>query len=443
VSETRPGLGLPGDDAARSALWWTADMPKSRGRRNQRGGKKPIRRSPRPPRRCDLMLRDARQITGLADPLQAEVWASGWLGQAWLNAPMGERDAEHQLCMQVCGRACTTPSPHALAAVAALARVAPATEVTMLTETIDILAETQPLPAWHIAPAPAAEPAAEWTAMAAWRAVDVWDSERVLLIDYDGPHPHTLMAQICEVGGLLVDKVAVLEPGAASRWDQLRVDEHVPMPITEQPVADVLADLAGALRTTDITWPRNDDDDFIDNRALAWSRCRDHLPDWPDHERMPKTERRRLIHEFTSQHDDEVTRSLAELFLDYGEGYIGSGPLCWSPREVMLLLTHWLPRKAILDPHQRKALPDTLRQWLTFALTQRGIDPQWITPVLEAVDTYLPEFRAAFDDHATWGPAKQIAATLADRGIDLTDRQAVDNAIHALNAERLAQRLIE
>ena len=185
-------------------------MPKSRGRRKQRGGNKPIRRSPRPLRRSDLMLRDARRITALADPLQAEVWASGWLGQAWLNAPLAEREAEHQLCMEVCGRACTTPSPHALAAVAALARVAPATDTTMLAETIELLAETEPLPAWH----KDAEPITGWTPTAAWRAVDVWDSERVLLVDYDGAHPHTLMAQVCETGGLLLDKLAILEPGA-------------------------------------------------------------------------------------------------------------------------------------------------------------------------------------------------------------------------------------
>ena len=55
----------------------------------------------------------------------------------------------------------------------------------------------------------------------------------------------------------------------------------MPMPRRRAPVADVLADLASALRVTDMTWPRNDDD-FLDNRALAWSRCRDHLPDWPE-----------------------------------------------------------------------------------------------------------------------------------------------------------------
>jgi phytoene dehydrogenase-like protein len=121
---------------------------------------------------------------------------------------------------------------------------------------------------------------------------------------------------------------------------------------------------------------------------------------------------------------------------------LASGPLVWSPTEVMLLLTDRLPRKAILDAAQRTALPNVLRQWLTYALDKRGVDPRWITPVADAVDAHLPEFRQAFDDRTSWSPAKQIAAALTDRGIDLTDRQAVDDAIRALNAERLARRLL-
>lgn len=410
-------------------------MPKSRGRR--KGAKnRPVRRSPRPPQPADLLLRDARDIIELDDVLAVETWASGWLGQAWSAAALTEREPEHQLCMQVSGRACTTPSPHALGAVAALARVAPAADISMLTETVALLAETQPVPAWHTG--------AAWTPAAAWRAVDVYDSERVLFIDYDGPHPHTLMAQLCQVGGLMIDTLAILQPGAATAWDQLREPTEVPMPIRQAPVPDVLGDLAHALRTTDMTWPRNDDEDFLDNRALAWSRCRDHLPDWPDHTELPEPQRHQLIQDFATENgrDDPVSRSLAELLVDYGEGYIGAGPLCWSPGEVMLLLTDWLPRKTILDADQRTALPDVLRQWLRFALTQRGIDPDWIGPVVDAVDTYLPVFHDAFDDEAAWGPAKQVAAALTERGVDLTDRHAVDNAIHQLNAEQLAQRLL-
>jgi len=410
-------------------------MPKSRGRR--KGAKsRPARRSPRPLHPADLLLGEARDIVELDDVLTVEMWASSWLGRAWSTAALTDREPEHQLCLQVSGRACTTPSPRALGAVAALARVAPAADMSMLAETVAMLAETQPVPGWHTG--------AGWTPAAAWRAVDVYDSERVLLIDYDGPHPHTLLAQLCQVGGLMIDKLVVLEPGVATGWDELCEPTDVPMPMRQAPVTDVLGDLAHALRVTDMTWPRNDDEDFLDTRALAWSRCRDHLPDWPDHAELPELQRRQLIQDFAtdSGRDDQVSRSLAELLLDYGEGYIGAGPLCWSPGEVMVLLTDWLPRKAILDADQRAALPAVLRRWLRFALTQRDISPEWICPVVDAVDTYLPVFEDAFDNETACGPAKQVAAALTERGIDLTDPHAIDNAIHQLNADQLAHQLL-
>jgi hypothetical protein len=56
--------------------------------------------------------------------------------------------------------------------------------------------------------------------------------------------------------------------------------------------------------------------------------------------------------------------------------------------------------------------------------------------VVEAVDPRLLEFQDAFDDRAACGPARVITAALVERGTDLADRQAVEEAIHALNAER-------
>lgn len=58
-----------------------------------------------------------------------------------------------------------------------------------------------------------------------------------------------------------------------------------------------------------------------------------------------------------------------------GKHFCAGAVLAWSRTEVMLLLTDWLPRKAILDAAQRTALPDVLRRWLAYALEQRGVDP--------------------------------------------------------------------
>lgn len=56
---------------------------------------------------------------------------------------------------------------------------------------------------------------------------------------------------------------------------------------------------------------------------------------------------------------------------------------------------------------------------------------------------HLPDFLAAVDDESAWGPAKQIAAELTARGVDLTDKAAVDAVVRELNATRLARSLTE
>ena len=418
--------------------------PKSRGRPAGRGRPQRKRHGPvRELRLSDRVLRDAPTIAGQVDVLEAERWASGWLGTAWVQAGMGEREPAKTLCLEVVDRACTRPSPSGYAAVAALRRVAPAGEEGMLDETLAILAATQPGPSWLGAPG--------FTPVRAFRATDVWDSERVLFIEYDTTDPHatthTLMAQILEPGGTMVTRLGILRPGVAQHWDDLREPDEVPMPVVEQPVEAVLAELAAAMRQTDMYWPRPDDEDYVELRALAWARCRRYLPDWPDAPDLPDEQRQELLDAFLAdQYPDRAAaavRELADLFIDYGDGYLTRGVLAWSPAWVQLFLTDWLPRKAFLDDAQRDALAETLRRWLRFALHRRHVDPQWIEPVVAAVDEHLPEYEAAIDDETSWGPAKQIAAELAARGVDLTDKTAVDAVISELNATRLAQRLID
>ncbi len=373
----------------------------------------------------------------MAHPLDAAIWASEWLGRAWVAADLGDREPEKQLVLEVVGRASSKPSAHGLAAVCALRLAAPPSEHAMLDGTRDILEESFAAPGWAGERPP--------NPVRAWRAADVWESERALLVEYGGDAPHVLMAWISNVGGPMVQGLSLLETGAEDRWDSSRRPDAVPMPLGPAPVDEVLADLAGAMRDTDMYWPRPDDPDFVMLRALAWTRCRDHLGERPDWEPISDEERRALIEDFVGTGavpDDDVTRLVSDVIVDYGEGYITAGPLAWSPAEVAVFLNDWLPRKVFLEEADRAALPSVLREWVRFALQRRGVEPRWVDPVVETVDELAPAFAAALDDEAAWGPAKQAVAELTARGVDLSDRAAVDAAVRELNAAHLAESLL-
>ena len=113
-----------------------------------------------------------------------------------------------------------------------------------------------------------------------------------------------------------------------------------------------------------------------------------------------------------------------------------------EPAEVGLFLSDWLPRKATLHLDERDALPKVLKQWVQFAVARRGVEQRWIDPVVEAVTEFTPDFEDAFDDESAWGPAKEIATALMERGVDLNDPNALEEALSAYNAERLAGRLL-
>lgn len=417
-------------------------MPKSRGRPQGRG--KPKNRRHGSVHDLDVVSRILRGATALdnAHVLDVERWASGWLGDAWLDAPIFERAPEHQLCAQVAARVSARPSSAGLNATTALRRLAPESAHALLDGAVTTLARSYPSPPW--ADTQVFQPAR------GWRGVNVWDSERVLLVEYDSDEPdlrHTLMAHVFEDGGTSVEVIDILAPDAAGKWAELQTEPGMmPMPAVEVPAAEVLADLAQSLRRTDMLWPRPDHPDLVELRAFAWARCRAYLPDWPDVHELTDGERDELVQGFMAEEglsDDDVTRSLADLFLRYGDGYLHARPFGWSPNSVELFLADWLPRKATLDAAERVALPDMLRRWLRFALERRGVAPEWIEPVVAAVDERLPEFAEAFDGETSWGPAKQVAAELAARGVDLTDRAAVEGAVRALNAEGLARRLAD
>lgn len=410
--------------------------PKSRGRPPGRGRSAKTHRQQglaRPLSPADQVLREAHTLSHAAPRLLVESTASGWLGRAWVEAPVEVREPQRGLIDTLADRLTQRQGPQAALALAALRTVgAPADRAYVDDRLTDVPAEQL---SW------AGD--VEWTPRRAWRRADVYDAERVLLVEFHGPQPHDLLVRILTTGGLMVDDIVLSEPGAIERWRVAKPD----VGLAEHDVTAALTELADALRTTDVYWPRQSAPDYVRLRALAHARSRAYLEKWPDWQPAPEVERQGLIDAFVAEAalelPEESVRLLADLFIDFGEGYLVAGPLAWNPGEVGRFLLDWVPRKAVLDAEDRVLLPAVLRAWVAFALRRRGLDEEDIEPVVSVVDELEEEFGEAYDDESAWGPGKQVMAALLQRGVDVNDQQAVEHAVRAYNAEQLARRLVE
>jgi hypothetical protein len=414
--------------------------PKSRGRPKGRGRpKKPNRSGPvRQIYPADRAISEARQLVEEESRLVAESMASGWLGEVWLASGVADRDEESTLILGVVGRAHNKPTPHGYAAVRALRLVSPAADVKVLDESIAMLGEDFADPSWVATEAP--------RPIAAYVAADPWGSTEILLVEYAGDDPHGLLAHVVHPGGTAILRLGILDPGSAQRWDEITRDAPIPMPLVERPIDEVLTKLAAALRRTMMTWPKNDDPDYVELQALAAARVAEVTVDSADWEPISDAERASLIDDFFGRGglpDDDANRIVADCCVDYGDGYIDGDVLAWSPEYVELFLLDWLPRKVLLSPEDRAAVPAVTRAWVQFALDRTGVDQQWIDPVVEVVDELAEDFAAAYDDDSAWGPAKAIVGDLVARGVDVADKDQMELAIREYNAEQLANRLLE
>lgn len=105
------------------------------------------------------------------------------------------------------------------------------------------------------------------------------------------------------------------------------------------------------------------------------------------------------------------------------------------------MLDH-LPNRVVLDQADVAALPTVIPAWIKFCLRRRGVPKAWITPVLDVVADCLPEVSEQVAAHGRLAMGASLASELRQRGVDLDDRTAVENALRAHDAQELSRRLI-
>lgn len=388
----------------------------------------------------DLALEEAEALLlPDADRMVAEIFAGAQLGPAWATAPLGDRDREGDAVRRLVAKVRRRPTPAGAAALAAYRLIV---DDPLRVELTGVLGELGVgLPSWADAPVPAPT--------AASMAEDPWGQRQTWFIEYDAPQPHVLLASALHPGGTTITELTIAMPQAPGHYDELQAKEDVPAPRRPVPIEQALAQLRDALTRTDLLWPRNHSEAYADNRLIARRRAEAYADPEPPLEqrlevkRLAPQERERLRAAFLAGRDDtgeESTQYAVEIFLDYGVNYLHRDPLAWGPMDVMLFLLDYVPRKVVLEPADRDALPPRLVDWVRFALSERGTDPRWHEPVVAAVHEHTDEFFAAYADESNWGPARQLADWLSQQGVDLTDREAVDDAVGQWNATGLARR---
>ena len=388
-----------------------------------------------------------RELLAGDDPITAEMWASALLDAferarheallERLDAPAFEESLLHR-CRQ-------RHDPFSGAVAGALAGVVPPPHDRLAARVVSEIRELAPgLPGWIGS-------VGSVTPTRAWVVTDVFGDQTSLLIGFrqEGePREHVLAALVDHnlsgqakdawIGGDLAEVVASWKANA---------DSH--MQIGEVPTEEALGRLRDAMAMSDL-WNGDADlrtDDFARTRALVWARLRRAglNDDRPGEIGVGHAEREALVREFmASQPGSELSgrfagedvEVLARHLVDLRSDYEGR-PLRWSPTVVSLILSELAPRTLLLDTDLAAVLPAVVKGFVRFSAGRTGIPEPFVEETIAAVDEEEPEYLHRIGNPAHAGPAKAMLAALQARGVDLSDLDAVNDALERYGAMRL------
>jgi len=380
-----------------------------------------------------------REAPELDDALDAEQWASTLVGTWHVRAMPGEglgamffasfADALEQL-----------GTSRALATLRALAAVGADADARYASAAADRLAARGLTEATWAEALGQARPTA-----AALMFEEAFDDGLSVMVEFGGPgyEAHTLGIYIDHNLGGLVKDVFLAGPLTEIRGTFNRTAPNgVGLAIRELDLGEARARVEAALYMLDHTYDPPVSDDVRPLRALIDARMRllpdgFELPD--DYREVTPEERDALLADFLGSPEgrrrrgDDDAEDVVRLAIDFGADYNHGGPLRWSPVVVELFMTSWLARKVTREPEYFARVPDVLRDWVSYAGRRRAVPAAPLREAVAAVEHYRGEMLGAVTDPEAWGPAKMFAVAALDAGVDLTDREQVENFIARYN----------
>jgi hypothetical protein len=394
-----------------------------------------------------------------ADPLILQLWASG-LYSTWRNAQLADADPDELFAGGLIAYATQNRSPKALLTLRALAAVLPEPYRTRAAQAGHELASSGVTePDW-------AASLAESQPTEAWLSFDPVDDDGVsVMVGFDGPAgPDSLGLYVDHnLGGMAKDALATPMPIASLVEDLRTASQEAGESVEVRPIP--LDEAAGrwrrALELTDMTVEAPVERDYLELRALVEARLAS-LPGGPppDVGRSTYEDDDEGFDEYGDLGDDEFDALLTE-FLKSGElddlravelpdrldtiefladqvatfatRYTVGTPLRFSPAMAELFCLDWAPHRIAADQEDFELLPDVAAAWIRFVGHRRGIPDASIGEAVEALYHHAPEMLELVGDPATWGPAKLMALSLQERGIDINDSEAVQRFVDQTN----------
>ncbi len=379
-----------------------------------------------------------RELLAEGDPIAAEMWASAILDMferaAWqarldhLEVPPFEEF--------LLGRCRERGDRFAVVVAAALAAVVPATHTEFAASVMaDLQGAVAASPSWIRSIGRA-------TPTRGWIASDPFGDQESLIIGFrqEGrPGEHALAVLVDHnLSGQAKDAWVGPDVGEMVASWKSAVDPN--MRLDEVPVAMALQQLHDAMATSDL-WDGDTElrtEDFGRFKALVWARLRRQgVEGHPIEIDVPRAERQRLVREFMASREGQFlieqlprvdVEILAQYVVDLRSDYEGR-PLRWSPTVVSVLLGDLAPRKLLLGPDQVKALPSVVRGLVRFSAERTGLGRPFIDETLASVDEIEAEYFSSMASPGAAGPAKAMLAALQARGVDLTDMDAINDAL--------------
>ena len=414
-------------------------------------------------------------------PLAVEAWASE-LWSICQRSDLGDLDPEAVFAGGLISYASARRSPASLSVLRSLAAVVPEPYRSRAAQAADRMAANGVAePAW-------AKGVRRASPTAAWLSHDpVHDDGVSVMVGFDGPAGHDVVGLYVDhnLGGVAKDAFVIA--GNVDEVVSALSSSTTASGVEFRPIglAEAASRWRQALALTDAAVAAPTTADVHHLRALIETRL-DSLPPEPDHSGHPdhsdglvtdglvtdglgvvtgiddglggdgdpdgvlQDERRsRILDEFLRS--DDVTEMcgppgahnydhsaatieyLASQVMAFSFDHVLGATLRFSPVMVEVFCLNWAPRRIAAGQDTFALLPDVLVAWIRFAGKRRGIPAQAIDEAVAAAHEHRQAMMDLARDPSSWGPAKMMAMTIIEHGIDVTDPEAVEAFVDDVN----------